>query len=596
LSEEQENSLSSQKKFFEEEMERRGYTPAETPIYSDPGLTGTNLKRKEFEKMLTAAGIDIIKEKKIVNGVREEQIEYRLSDRDSKFQILLVKSTSRLARTTQIGEILDLLKKKGINVIFTSQGLSTDMSAEWVLELFSVLDKEESRNKSKSIRWGYEAAARQKGKIFVGGTPMFGYDYDPKTNTLTPNENAKHVKMMFDLYLQGYGTKRIAKKFNEIGLKNRKGKPYQPTTIRDFLSNEKYAGLSAGLKWTTEKLFQKKTTIKIRDDYKENLKPTDKITPIISEEIFWKVQELCEERSNGIRGIFQGCTTWAGRILCPECGKTYYHNSQNLKDENKQYLRDENGEIIKREWYSCASRKEIGKRACDNPNVQKYQLDSVLKQLTEQGVLHALLVDELILIEHIYTKMISDKMKELDIDKEALAANVLHEIQKLESEVDKIFSMQLNDKTGIVEKQLQTRLSRIAELKKQHSDLADANKKIREQITLIKQSYEEMVKKPLPVKKGDACTLEQLDNEIAYILIGKDKHKPKKPTFKFIFHTWYNQLESLKYVDLDLDTDSYIALGAVSLDENTLDNREELIPIDGTIHYVYDTDLESVPQ
>ena len=45
----------------------------------------------------------------------------------------------------------------------------------------------------------------------------FGYDYDPKLNTLVPNEHAEDVKKIYDLYLQGYSTTQLANMFPVSG-------------------------------------------------------------------------------------------------------------------------------------------------------------------------------------------------------------------------------------------------------------------------------------------------------------------------------------------------------------------------------------------
>ena len=52
-------------------------------------------------------------------------------------------------------------------------------------------------------------------------------------------EEAKIVQKIFDMYLQGIGSFKIAAKLNEEGVQTITGKKWQDTTIRGMLKNEK---------------------------------------------------------------------------------------------------------------------------------------------------------------------------------------------------------------------------------------------------------------------------------------------------------------------------------------------------------------------
>ena len=100
---EQESSYENQYNYFKNKIDNEGNELYH--FYGDKGISGTSLnKRKEFNRMLNDCGIDV---KKVNN-----QIVYVLSDRTPKFNMIYTKSTSRLARTTDIIQIINLLKKK----------------------------------------------------------------------------------------------------------------------------------------------------------------------------------------------------------------------------------------------------------------------------------------------------------------------------------------------------------------------------------------------------------------------------------------------------------------------------------------------------
>ena len=51
----------------------------------------------------------------------------------------------------------------------------------------------------------------------IGFNGCLGYDYHPEDKSLTVNEyEAETVRMIYDLYLQGYGTTTIAHRLTEL--------------------------------------------------------------------------------------------------------------------------------------------------------------------------------------------------------------------------------------------------------------------------------------------------------------------------------------------------------------------------------------------
>ena len=114
---EQESSYENQYNYFKNKIDKEGNELYH--FYGDKGISGTSLnKRKEFNRMLNDCGIDI---KKVNN-----QIVYVLSERTPKFNMIYTKSTSRLARTTDIIQIINLLKKKNVTIYFDDLNKTTN--------------------------------------------------------------------------------------------------------------------------------------------------------------------------------------------------------------------------------------------------------------------------------------------------------------------------------------------------------------------------------------------------------------------------------------------------------------------------------------
>ena len=89
-------------------------------------------------------------------------------------------------------------------------------------------------------------AGRQKAISLYGnhlGEAPFGYTYNKETKKLEPNQDAWIVKEIFDLYLKGYSTNKIAVMLNKKGLKTKDGCIFRGKAVWNVLQNEKYKGL-----------------------------------------------------------------------------------------------------------------------------------------------------------------------------------------------------------------------------------------------------------------------------------------------------------------------------------------------------------------
>lgn len=68
----------------------------------------------------------------------------------------------------------------------------------------------------------------------IGFNGCLSYDYHPEDKSLTFNEyEAETVRMIYDLYLQGYGTTTIDHRLTELGRKNKKGEVKLAHSRRD---------------------------------------------------------------------------------------------------------------------------------------------------------------------------------------------------------------------------------------------------------------------------------------------------------------------------------------------------------------------------
>ncbi len=223
-SDEQLNSLTNQKKFFEEYAKKRGDVLVK--IYADRGISGKSMEnRGEFKKLL------------------EES-------KDGSFDAVLVKDISRFARNTlDFLTGIRALKSLGVDVIFIGANQKVLGESEFVLTLFAALAQEESCALSKRIIFGKKQGARD------GRVPNVIYGYD-KIDTYTlkvNNEEARTVTGIYNMYVaEDMGYRKIAGHLNREGVLTKFGKEWNPKAVKRILENPLYAGILVNNKTETK--------------------------------------------------------------------------------------------------------------------------------------------------------------------------------------------------------------------------------------------------------------------------------------------------------------------------------------------------------
>lgn len=164
-------------------------------VFVDRGITGTTKNRPEFQKML----------KFVRNG---------------KVDLIITKSISRFARNTAIVlETVRQLKDRGVEVRFEKENINTlDGKGEVLISILASLAQDESRSISENSTWGIRRRFEQ-GKLHINHKKFLGYDKDEEGNLIINEKQAKIVRRIYKDYLDGKGTNRIAKEFEEEGVK-----------------------------------------------------------------------------------------------------------------------------------------------------------------------------------------------------------------------------------------------------------------------------------------------------------------------------------------------------------------------------------------
>lgn len=337
---EQLESLENQKIFFEQYAKAHNYRLIK--IYADEGISGKQIKnRTEFLNML----------------------------RDSKcglFDMVVVKDISRFARNTvDFLNAIRQLKSDNIEVQFLSNNQTVLGNSEFILTIFSALAQEESANLSKRVKFGKKINAK-KGRV---PSIIYGYNHiDNFTLEINPQE-AQIVKEIFNRYISGYGSRKIALDLNSRGIPSKKNTHWSPKVIRRILSNSIYCGVMTNAKYEVTDYLVGKKELLPEEQHLVHIKPE---YAVINKEIYNKAQEIIKERQNQykpketyVKGRYSNKHIFSTLIKCEHCGYSFTRKHYKYKNE--------------RIYWKCTGNDQYGFEFCDN-NITLNE-DELLKEI-----------------------------------------------------------------------------------------------------------------------------------------------------------------------------------------------------------------------
>lgn len=264
-------------------------------LYCDEGLSGTSRKRRpEFNRMVEDA----------LNG---------------KIDLIITKSISRFARNTLDAlMIVRQLKEVGCEVWFEKENLySCDSKGEFMLTLLSSIAQEESRSISENVKWGVRKRFAD-GKYSMPYAIFLGYRRGRDGKPEIVEEEAKIIRLIYRLYLEGNTDSGIAKYLTNNGVPTPGGKiKWQPMVVESILTNEKYYGAALLQKRFIEDYLTKKARKNMGELPKFFIENDHE--PIISEAIFMEVQRR-KESAAFINPLLHA---FSNKLICSECKSKY---------------------------------------------------------------------------------------------------------------------------------------------------------------------------------------------------------------------------------------------------------------------------------
>jgi DNA invertase Pin-like site-specific DNA recombinase len=315
-------------------------------VYADEGISGTNMKKRDgFNRMIADA-------------------------LDGKIDLILTKSISRFARNT-VDSLVTVrkLKEKGVEVYFEKENIYTlDAKGEVLITIMSSLAQEESRSISENVTWG-KKKSMEDGKISLPYKHFLGYEKGKNDLPKIVEEEAKIVRQIYSLFLEGKTIRNITQYLTDQGIPTPSGKKqWSVSTIASILSNEKYKG-DALLQKTYTVDFLSKTIKKnegeLKQYYIENSHPA-----IIDPETFDLVQNEIKKRQPNRRQLNNN-SPFAAKIICSECGG--YYGSKVWHSTGK----------YRNQLWQC-NRKYVDGKFCETPHIREDELKPAFIQAVNQ--------------------------------------------------------------------------------------------------------------------------------------------------------------------------------------------------------------------
>ena len=199
--------------------------------------------------------------------------------------IVVVKSISRLGRdTVEVLDAINTLRESQVRIIFKQEELDTlTVGSSLLIATIEACTQTENETRSDNIKWGIKQRT-SNGSLGFYRRKCYGYDKDENGDLVINKEQAKVVRLIFDLYFGGKSILGIVKKLKERSIKSPTGKDNWPKrSIEEMLSNEKYIGVSV---------------VNVGGEESQVYKLNNSHPAIISNEIFDAVQEEKLKRSN----------------------------------------------------------------------------------------------------------------------------------------------------------------------------------------------------------------------------------------------------------------------------------------------------------
>ena len=287
------------------------------------------------------------------------------------YQAIAVKDLTRLGRGSysDMGLVYDFIRDKRIFIITAASVLDPENPDDLRNIRFSMfLSREEYEAIVYRLVQGKYVKAQHLGQWVAGSVP-YGYRYDRQVKKLVPDDCAKVVSHIFELFVhENRSTAAISTHLRKMGIPSPAGKTYwNPQTIRRLLQNPAYKGTLA-YKRTKRQKSDGKVVVRPKE---EQIIVDHAHLPVVSEAV-WELAQQKIKRHRPKTPVQLTPTELAGVITCGTCRRKM------VRQTSTRHYRRKDGEtsVYQREFLACpACGHWVGYRAVEQ------QLIAVLNHL-----------------------------------------------------------------------------------------------------------------------------------------------------------------------------------------------------------------------
>jgi site-specific DNA recombinase len=391
--------------------------------YVEPGVSATDDRRPEFQRMIDAA-----------------------TTKPPAFDVIVVHSFSRFFRDQfQLEFYVRRLAKSGVRLVSITQELGDDPMSNMIRQIMALFDEYQSKANAKHTLRAMNENARQG--FWNGSRPPIGYRIveaaeqrghrTKKILEIDPIQ-AETVRLIFRLAREGdgssgpMGVKSITKHLNAAGVRTRDGGRWGLAAVHDVLTRTTYIGRH---RFNTR--FWKTRERKPEAEVVEMTVP-----PIIDTAEFEAVQALLKSRSPALTAprVVSGPTLLTGICFCAGCGMA-------------MTLRTGKGGRYR--YYTCSTKVRQGETGCTGRTVPMHKLDTLVADHIEQRLLQPARLESIL-------SSVLDRRKERAERRTAHIAELRKRASEADAKLKRLYDAIENGVADLTDPMLK---DRIAELK-----------------------------------------------------------------------------------------------------------------------------------
>lgn len=316
--------------------------------YTDEARSATTDNRPQFQQMIADSGKNI-------------------------FDIVLIHKLDRFSRDRYDSAIYKKrLKKNHVRLCSVLERMDDSPESIMMESVLEGMAEYYSKNLGREVMKGMDETALQC--KHTGCCTPLGFDLDENRKLVINLHEAEAVKLIFEMYADGYGYSKIIDVLNSRGYKTKKGQDFGKNSLYEILGNEKYTGTYV-FNRASSKTCDGKRNNHSSKDCSRTIRIENGCPQIISKELFEKVQRLREaNRRNAGRYHSKEFYLLSGKVVCGVCGKKMQGDLR-FSGRNKNRLAT----------YRCNTRRTI----CANKELNKDYLDAYLVTLLGERLLNA---------------------------------------------------------------------------------------------------------------------------------------------------------------------------------------------------------------